>query len=79
MEARQGSSTDSRDRELRLRIRVVLQETVKGKKKRGAEIVCDWRINEVMKWKVSNKIIPTKIRLRQLPQFSLMYVLNCCT
>lgn len=29
MEARQGSSTDSRDRELRLRIRAVLQETVK--------------------------------------------------
>ncbi|CAB1429101.1 unnamed protein product [Pleuronectes platessa] len=30
MEARQGSSADSRDRELRLRIRVVLQETVKA-------------------------------------------------
>lgn len=46
MEARQGSSADSRDRELRLRIRVVLQETVKGI---GAEVACDWRINE--KWK----------------------------
>lgn len=41
MEARQGSSADSRDRELRLRIRVVLQETVKGRERKGAEIVCD--------------------------------------
>jgi len=39
MEARQRSSTDSRDRELRLRIRVVLQETVKGGKKKRTEIV----------------------------------------
>lgn len=52
MEARQGSSADSRDRELRLRIRVVLQETVKGKEGKGAEIACDWRINELEKWKV---------------------------
>lgn len=52
MEARQGSSADSRDRELRLRIRVVLQETVKGRQRTGAKIVCDWRINEVQKWKV---------------------------
>lgn len=41
MEARQGSSSDSRDRELRLRIRVVLQETVKGRERKGAKIVCD--------------------------------------
>lgn len=41
MEARQGSSADSRDRELRLRIRVVLQETVKGRERKGAEIACD--------------------------------------
>lgn len=45
MEARQRSSTDSRYRELRLRIKVVLQETVKGGKKKE-QIVCDWRINE---------------------------------
>lgn len=36
MEARQRSSTDSRYRELRLRIKVVLQETVKGGKKKGS-------------------------------------------
>lgn len=52
MEARQGSSADSRERELRLRIRVVLQETVKGRERKEAEIACDWRINEVKKWKV---------------------------
>lgn len=34
MEARQGSSADSRDRELRLRIRVVLQKTVKARQER---------------------------------------------
>lgn len=38
MEARQGSSADSRDRELRLRIRVVLQETVKGTVEREREL-----------------------------------------
>lgn len=38
MEAWQGSSADSRDRELMLRIRVVLQETVKGRERRGTEI-----------------------------------------
>lgn len=37
MEARQRSSTDSRYRELRLRIKVVLQETVKGGKKKGSQ------------------------------------------
>lgn len=52
MEARQGSSSDSRDRELRLRIRVVLLETVKGRERGGTEIACDERINEVKKWKV---------------------------
>lgn len=31
IEAKQGSSSDSRDRELRLWIRVVLLETVKGR------------------------------------------------
>lgn len=36
MEARQGSSTDSRDRELRLRIRAVLQETVKREEEKGS-------------------------------------------
>lgn len=35
METRQGSSADSRGRELRLRIRVVLQETVKGRERKG--------------------------------------------
>ena len=51
MESRQGSSVDSRDRELRLRIRVVLQETVKGRERKEAEIACEQRINEVKKWK----------------------------
>lgn len=49
MESRQGSSADTRGRELRLRIRVVLQETVKGRKRKEAEIACDRRINEVNK------------------------------
>lgn len=41
MEARQGSSADSRDRELRLRIRVVIKQTVKGRQGKEAKIVCD--------------------------------------
>lgn len=49
MESRQGSSAESRDRELRLRIRVVLQETVKGREREEAEIACDEKINEVKK------------------------------
>ena len=48
MEARQGSSADSRDRELRLRIRVVLQKTVKGREEcEGRQCVT----TESMRWR----------------------------
>lgn len=77
IEVGQGSSTDSRVGELRLRIRVVLQETVKAAGRERAKIVCDWRIDEVKKF--GDKIIPTtKIRLRNKVEigFVSIYAVN---